>query len=47
MDGREHSYTYQWERCDAAGANCSDIPGATSSAYTLADDDTEGTVRPA
>ena len=43
--GANISYTYQWERCDAAGANCSDIPGATSSAYTLADDDTEGTVR--
>jgi hypothetical protein len=27
------SYTYQWQRCDAAGSNCSDIPGATDSTY--------------
>ena len=27
------TYTYQWVRCDAAGANCVDIPGATSSSY--------------
>jgi hypothetical protein len=43
--GANISYAYQWQRCDAAGANCSDIPGATASAYTLTDDDTEGTVR--
>ncbi len=27
-------YLYEWERCDASGANCSPIPGATSSIYT-------------
>ena len=32
-------FTYQWQRCDAAGANCVDITGATAAAYrsTLAD----------
>lgn len=29
-------YTYQWLRCDAAGANCVDIGGATSAAYVVA-----------
>jgi hypothetical protein len=28
------SYTYQWRRCDGAGANCADIAGATGSSYT-------------
>ena len=27
--------TYQWMRCDAAGANCVDIGGATSESYTV------------
>ena len=27
------TYTYQWQRCDAAGANCADIAGATGSTY--------------
>ena len=26
-------YAYQWQRCDAAGANCADIAGATGSTY--------------
>ena len=29
------SYAYQWQRCDAAGANCVDIGGATSSTYVV------------
>ena len=28
--------TYQWYRCDAAGANCVSIPSATGSTYVLA-----------
>jgi hypothetical protein len=27
-------YSYQWQICDAAGANCTDISGATDPAYT-------------
>ena len=30
----------QWTRCDAAGANCTDIPGATGTSYVLTDADT-------
>jgi hypothetical protein len=28
-------YGYQWQRCDAAGANCADIAGARGQAYRL------------
>ena len=31
--GLPSAYTYQWERCDAAGANCADIYGATGPTY--------------
>ena len=39
------TYTYQWQRCDAAGNNCQDIPGATHSTYTPTAADVGGTVR--
>ena len=29
------SYTYQWQHCDAAGANCTDIAGATAATYAV------------
>jgi hypothetical protein len=29
------SFTYQWDRCDAAGKNCATIPGATTNTYTV------------
>ncbi len=39
------SYAYQWQRCDETGANCADIPGATSSQYTPIGDDVGSTLR--
>lgn len=35
----------QWQRCDAAGANCSDIAGATSASYAATVDDLGSTLR--
>ncbi len=35
----------QWLRCDPAGANCSDIPGATASEYTPTGPDLGHTIR--
>ena len=29
------SFAYQWQRCDAQGGGCADIPGATSNKYTV------------
>jgi hypothetical protein len=39
------TYGYQWQQCDASGANCHDIAGATSSSYTPTGDDVGHTVR--
>ncbi|HEX3688932.1 MAG TPA: hypothetical protein VHV28_04520, partial [Solirubrobacteraceae bacterium] len=30
------TYSYQWRNCNASGASCTNISGATSSSYTLA-----------
>ena len=35
----------QWRRCDSAGAGCSDIPGATTTTYTVTDADLGHTLR--
>jgi hypothetical protein len=43
--GSPTSYTYAWRDCDSAGANCTAISGATSSAYTLQSSDVGHTVR--
>jgi streptogramin lyase len=32
--GPPTSYSYQWQRCNSAGAECANISGATSSSYT-------------
>ena len=32
-------------RCDAAGDNCADIPGATGSTYDVTSDEVGGTIR--
>ncbi|MBJ7331664.1 MAG: hypothetical protein JHC95_17345 [Solirubrobacteraceae bacterium] len=42
--GHPTTYTYQWRRCDASGANCADIPAATGAGYTLALADVDATV---
>jgi hypothetical protein len=39
------AYGYQWQRCDASGASCQSIPGATGSHYTPTGADVGGTVR--
>jgi hypothetical protein len=33
------TYTYQWARCDSAGANCAPIPNATAQNYVVSADD--------
>ena len=43
--GNPTSYGYQWQDCNSAGASCTNISGATSSAYTLAGSDVGSTVR--
>jgi PKD repeat protein len=37
--------TRSWQTCDAAGASCSDVPGATGASYTPAATDVGRTVR--
>lgn len=37
-------YAYAWDRCDASGANCSPIVGATSQSYTLTNADAGHTI---
>ncbi|HEV7640012.1 MAG TPA: hypothetical protein VGO39_03975 [Gaiellaceae bacterium] len=36
---------YQWQRCDAAGANCAAVPGATTSTYAVTTADVGTTLR--
>jgi hypothetical protein len=42
---RTGSFSYAWQRCDASGANCAAIPGATSSTFGLGHDDIGSTIR--
>jgi hypothetical protein len=39
------SFAYQWQRCDAGGANCADISGAKSKTYDVVAGDAEKTLR--
>jgi hypothetical protein len=43
--GSPTAYAYQWEDCNAAGAACADLGGATASSYTLASGDVKHTLR--
>jgi hypothetical protein len=38
------TYGYQWKRCDGAGANCTNISGATATTYTLVSADVDATI---
>lgn len=38
-------YGYQWQRCHASPAGCSDIPGATQPGYTLSSTDVGAAIR--
>src|SRR5207248_1377919 len=37
--GKPLAFTFQWRQCDAAGANCVDIAGATRETYRPTADD--------
>lgn len=39
------SYTYQWQSCDANGASCTAISGATNARYTVVSGDVGNTLR--
>jgi concanavalin A-like lectin/glucanase superfamily protein len=39
------AYAFQWRRCDAAGANCTDIAGATGTSYQATSADVDRTLR--
>ena len=39
------TFTQQWQRCDTAGAGCTDIASATSASYTIASADVGHTLR--
>ncbi len=43
--GLPSAYAYQWELCDAAGASCADIPGATGPSYVPGADAYGSTIR--
>lgn len=39
------TFAYQWQHCDAAGANCADIAGATAQTYGVTAADVGTTLR--
>jgi hypothetical protein len=42
--GDQLTFAYQWERCDAAGAGCVALTGATAATYTVATGDLASTL---
>jgi Ig domain of plant-specific actin-binding protein len=43
--GTETEIGYQWERCNSAGGECTDVAGATEPSYTIPGGDTGKTLR--
>jgi len=43
--GNSVTFAYQWQKCDAAGANCAPISGATSTTYVIASGDAGSTLK--
>jgi hypothetical protein len=43
--GSSITFTYQWRQCDASGANCTAITGATGNTYVIASGDVDHTIR--
>ena len=39
------TFSYQWERCDANGAGCAAVAGATAQTYSVQSADVGGTIR--
>jgi hypothetical protein len=39
------TFTYAWQRCEAAGAACTDVVGATAPTYVVAPEDVAATLR--
>ena len=39
------TFAYQWQRCDTAGANCTDVAGATGKTYGIRGIDVDHTLR--
>jgi hypothetical protein len=43
--GNSPQLAYQWQKCDAAGAACADVAGATAQTYTVTPTDAGATLR--
>jgi hypothetical protein len=43
--GSPGAFSYQWQRCDAAGTNCAPIASATTSSYSVVETDVGSTLR--
>jgi PKD repeat protein len=45
FSGSSPTITHQWQRCDAGGANCADLPGQTGTTYSVVPADVGHTLR--